>query len=140
EHAGRDRQRDQTRRRPAAPDSADDEREGVAETSGVRQAGTVPDRDIGVDRSLSAAAAAAESCSSRRIQSALRDRSKGPALKNMGTLPDRHRCLELYRAMLTTRLVEESFVPGHLDGTTRCPVHLYSCQEAEAAGLCQAVR
>jgi pyruvate dehydrogenase E1 component alpha subunit len=47
--------------------------------------------------------------------------------------------LELYRSMVTIRLAEESFVPVILDGTIRCPVHLYSGQEAIAAGLCGAL-
>ncbi len=40
---------------------------------------------------------------------------------------------------MTIRLCEESFVPGILDATIRCPVHLYTGQEAIAAGLCLAL-
>ena len=47
--------------------------------------------------------------------------------------------LDLYRTMVTIRLCEEAFVPHILDGTIRCPVHLYSGQEAIAAGLCGAL-
>ena len=50
---------------------------------------------------------------------------------------DRNLLLELYRTMLTIRIAEESFVPLILDGTVRCPVHLYSGQEAIATGLCR---
>ncbi len=42
----------------------------------------------------------------------------------------------LYTTMLRIRLCEESFVEPILDGTVRCPVHLYSGQEAIATGLC----
>jgi pyruvate dehydrogenase E1 component alpha subunit len=41
--------------------------------------------------------------------------------------------------MVTIRLCEESFIPGILDGTIRCPVHLYSGEEAIATGLCKAL-
>ena len=44
--------------------------------------------------------------------------------------------LSLYRAMLRIRIVEESFVDPILKGDIRCPCHLYSGQEAIAAGLC----
>lgn len=37
------------------------------------------------------------------------------------------------------RLAEESFVPVILDGTVRCPVHLYSGEEAVAVGVCKAL-
>jgi len=43
--------------------------------------------------------------------------------------------LSLYRAMLRIRIVEESFVDPILKGEIRCPCHLYSGQEAVAAGL-----
>jgi acetoin:2,6-dichlorophenolindophenol oxidoreductase subunit alpha len=51
----------------------------------------------------------------------------------------RDRLLDVYRTLATIRLVEESFVPGILDGTIRCPVHLYSGEEAVATGLCKAL-
>jgi len=41
--------------------------------------------------------------------------------------------------MVTIRMCEESFVPGILDGTITCPVHLYTGQEAVAAGVCAAL-
>lgn len=50
---------------------------------------------------------------------------------------DRALVLDLYRTMVEIRLTEESFVPGILDGTIKCPVHLYSGQEAIAVGLCK---
>lgn len=43
---------------------------------------------------------------------------------------------DLYRSMLTIRLVEESFVKPILKKEVLCPVHLYSGQEAIAVGLC----
>lgn len=42
----------------------------------------------------------------------------------------------LYRTMLRIRLVEESFVDPILKGDIRCPVHLYTGEEAVAAGIC----
>ncbi len=47
--------------------------------------------------------------------------------------------LDLYRSMVAIRQTEESFVPVILDGTIRCPVHLYTGQEAIAAGVCAAL-
>lgn len=47
--------------------------------------------------------------------------------------------LNLYRAMLLIRTTEESFVDPILSGEIRCPVHLYSGQEAIAAGVCAAL-
>ncbi len=47
--------------------------------------------------------------------------------------------LDLYRSMQTIRQTEESFVPGIVDGTIRCPVHLYTGQEAIASGVCSAL-
>lgn len=47
--------------------------------------------------------------------------------------------LNLYHTMLLIRTCEESFVPGILSGEIRCPVHLYSGQEAIAAGVCAAL-
>lgn len=52
---------------------------------------------------------------------------------------DRDRALDLYRTMVMIRFAEESFVPVILDGTVRCPAHLYSGQEAVATGLCGAL-
>ncbi len=43
---------------------------------------------------------------------------------------------DLYRIMLRIRLVEESLVEPILKGEIRCPVHLYSGEEAIAAGIC----
>ena len=43
---------------------------------------------------------------------------------------------ELYRTMLRIRFCEESFVEPILKGQVRCPVHLYSGEEAIAAGVC----
>lgn len=42
----------------------------------------------------------------------------------------------LYKTMLRIRLVEESLVEPILKGEIRCPVHLYSGEEAVAAGIC----
>lgn len=42
----------------------------------------------------------------------------------------------LYRMMLRIRLSEEEFVSPILNGDVRCPCHLYSGQEAVAAGIC----
>jgi pyruvate dehydrogenase E1 component alpha subunit len=47
--------------------------------------------------------------------------------------------LDLYRTMQLIRHAEESFVAPILDGTVKCPVHLYSGQEAIAVGLCKAL-
>jgi acetoin:2,6-dichlorophenolindophenol oxidoreductase subunit alpha len=44
--------------------------------------------------------------------------------------------ISLYRNMLRIRLVEESLVDPILKGDIRCPVHLYSGEEAVAAGIC----
>ena len=43
--------------------------------------------------------------------------------------------LDLYKTMLLIRLSEESLVEPILNGDARCPVHLYSGQEAVAAGV-----
>lgn len=48
---------------------------------------------------------------------------------------ERSLLLRLYAKMVEIRLAEESFVQPILDGTIKCPVHLYSGQEAIAAGL-----
>ena len=45
----------------------------------------------------------------------------------------------LYRTMVRIRACEESFVGPILSGEVRCPVHLYSGQEAIAAGVCAAL-
>jgi TPP-dependent pyruvate/acetoin dehydrogenase alpha subunit len=45
----------------------------------------------------------------------------------------------LYQAMRLIRTVEESFVPPIVDGTIKCPVHLYSGEEAVAVGVCAAL-
>jgi pyruvate dehydrogenase E1 component alpha subunit len=45
----------------------------------------------------------------------------------------------LYRSMLRVRLCEEGFVEPILTGEVRCPVHLYSGEEAVAAGVCAAL-
>ncbi len=47
--------------------------------------------------------------------------------------------LGLYRTMLRIRECEESFVEPISTGEIRCPVHLYSGQEAVAAGVCAAL-
>jgi acetoin:2,6-dichlorophenolindophenol oxidoreductase subunit alpha len=44
--------------------------------------------------------------------------------------------LSLYRTMLRIRSCEESLVEPILNGEVRCPCHLYSGEEAVAAGLC----
>lgn len=46
---------------------------------------------------------------------------------------------QLYRSMIRIRLCEESFVEPILRGEVNCPVHLYSGQEAIAAGVCAAL-
>lgn len=43
---------------------------------------------------------------------------------------------DLYRTMMRIRLCEESLVEPILKGEVRCPCHLYSGQEAVAAGIC----
>lgn len=47
--------------------------------------------------------------------------------------------LRLYEDMLKIRLCEESLVQPILDKRIRCPVHLYTGQEAVAAGVCAAL-
>ncbi len=47
--------------------------------------------------------------------------------------------LGLYATMQKMRLCEESFVAPILTREVRCPVHLYSGQEAVAAGVCAAL-
>jgi pyruvate dehydrogenase E1 component alpha subunit len=46
---------------------------------------------------------------------------------------------QLYTTMVRIRLCEESFVEPILNGEVRCPVHLYSGQEAIATGVCSAL-
>ena len=46
---------------------------------------------------------------------------------------------QLYRMMVRIRLFEESLVEPILNGEIRTPCHLYSGQEAVAAGLCSAL-
>jgi len=46
---------------------------------------------------------------------------------------------QLYRIMLRIRLCEESFIQPILNGDVRCPVHLYSGEEAISAGICSAL-
>jgi len=45
----------------------------------------------------------------------------------------------LYRTMVRIRLCEESLVDPIIKGEIRCPCHLYSGQEAVAAGICAAL-
>jgi len=45
----------------------------------------------------------------------------------------------LYRTMVRIRVCEESFVEPISSGEVRCPCHLYSGQEAVAAGICSAL-
>lgn len=47
--------------------------------------------------------------------------------------------LDLYRTMVRIRLAEESLVEPILSGEVKCPVHLYTGQEAVAAGVCAAL-
>ncbi len=47
---------------------------------------------------------------------------------------------DLYRMMVTIRLAEESFVEPIVSKEILCPVHLYSGQEAIAAGICANLR
>jgi len=52
---------------------------------------------------------------------------------------DRDFLLRLYETMQRMRLCEESFVEPILTREVRCPVHLYSGQEAVATGVCAAL-
>ena len=47
---------------------------------------------------------------------------------------------QLYRVMLRIRLCEESFIEPILNGDVRCPCHLYSGEEAVAAGICASLK
>ena len=44
--------------------------------------------------------------------------------------------IRLYETMLKMRLVEERLADALLDGEIRCPVHLYTGEEAVATGVC----
>lgn len=46
---------------------------------------------------------------------------------------------ELYRTMVRIRFCEESLIEPILKGEVRCPVHLYSGEEAIATGVCAAL-
>lgn len=46
----------------------------------------------------------------------------------------------LYRKMLEIRFAEESFIDPISNGEVRCPVHLYSGEEAIAVGVCAALQ
>ncbi|MBU2622662.1 MAG: thiamine pyrophosphate-dependent dehydrogenase E1 component subunit alpha, partial [Proteobacteria bacterium] len=43
--------------------------------------------------------------------------------------------LNLYKEMVLIRKIEESFIEPILDGRIKCPVHLYSGEEAIAVGF-----
>jgi TPP-dependent pyruvate/acetoin dehydrogenase alpha subunit len=45
----------------------------------------------------------------------------------------------MYHTMIQIRVCEESFVEPILNGEVRCPVHLYTGQEAIATGVCAAL-
>lgn len=47
--------------------------------------------------------------------------------------------VQMYRTMVRIRFCEESFVEPILNGEVRCPVHLYTGQEAIATGVCAAL-
>jgi len=48
--------------------------------------------------------------------------------------------IKFYRMMLRIRICEEALVEPILKGEVRCPVHLYSGQEAIATGICAALK
>jgi acetoin:2,6-dichlorophenolindophenol oxidoreductase subunit alpha len=48
--------------------------------------------------------------------------------------------VELYRTMQRIRLCEEALVEPIVTGEVRCPVHLYTGEEAAAAGVCLALQ
>lgn len=52
----------------------------------------------------------------------------------------RQELIKLYKTLLLLRKCEESFVEPIINGTIKCPVHLYSGQEAVAAGLVNQLR
>ena len=47
---------------------------------------------------------------------------------------------QLYKTMLRIRVCEESFIEPILNGDVHCPVHLYSGEEAIAAGICASLK
>jgi len=47
--------------------------------------------------------------------------------------------VQMYRTMVRIRACDESFVNPILNGEIRCPVHLYTGQEAIATGVCAAL-
>lgn len=47
---------------------------------------------------------------------------------------------EFYKQMLQIRFCEEGFIEPILNGEIKCPVHLYSGEEAIATGVCSALR
>jgi len=47
---------------------------------------------------------------------------------------------DLYRTMVRIRLCEESLVEPILNGEVRCPCHLYTGEEAVAAGVCAVLK
>lgn len=47
---------------------------------------------------------------------------------------------QLYMTMLRIRVCEESFIEPILNGEVHCPVHLYSGEEAVAAGICASLK
>jgi acetoin:2,6-dichlorophenolindophenol oxidoreductase subunit alpha len=57
----------------------------------------------------------------------------------MAKIPKRT-AVELYRCMQRIRLCEEALVEPIMTGEVRCPVHLYTGEEAAAAGVCLALR
>lgn len=60
----------------------------------------------------------------------------GDSQRHMQKKYDKQFLQDLYQVMMTIRLTEESFVEPILSKEVLCPVHLYSGQEAIAAGLC----
>lgn len=58
----------------------------------------------------------------------------------MGSGLDPGLLTELYRTMVRIRLCEEAFVEPIVSREVRCPVHLYSGEEAVAAGVCAGLK
>ena len=54
------------------------------------------------------------------------------------TLTQQETSLDLYRAMLRIRLIEEAIASRYQEQKMRCPVHLSIGQEAVAVGVCKA--
>jgi TPP-dependent pyruvate/acetoin dehydrogenase alpha subunit len=50
-----------------------------------------------------------------------------------------NRLVDMYRAILRIRLVEETIAVHYSEGEMRCPVHLSIGQEAAAVGVCEAL-